>query len=115
MSIIVKLCKKTEFLAMFTSINHYKHDTIFQLKKIKSITRPSTYVGLNQYSFDNFGLFMRHSTQPTCKIIEFDVVALNNIDPGTELTYDQALHEEKEKKKKKENNNNEDLYNERED
>ena len=96
MSIIVKLCKKRNFLAMFTRINHYKHDTIFRLKTIKRSKKTlndSIYIGGNKYSFDTFGVFMRNSKQPTCKIIGRDVIALYNISPGTELTYDQALHE----------------------
>ena len=102
MNIIVKLCKKTDTLAMFTTRNHYKHDTIYRLKTIKKSKKTlndSIYIGENKYSFDNFGVFMRNSTQPTCKIIGCDVVALNNIMPNTELTYDQALHEKEQREK----------------
>ena len=91
---IVKYCTKTDFLALFTRVNHYKYDTIFRLKTIKeSKTDDSIYIGKNKYSFDTFGVYMRDSNQPTCKIIGCDVVALDNIQPNTELTYDQALHE----------------------
>jgi len=109
---IIRLCKKTNFLAMFTSRNHYKHDTIFRLKT-KEVSKESVYVGGNKYAFDNFGVFMRNSKQPTCEIIGYDVVALNNISPGTELTYDQALHKQREEEKNK--NKEKELYNERED
>tara|TARA_B110000211_G_C13779212_1_gene421104 strand:- start:102 stop:419 length:318 start_codon:yes stop_codon:yes gene_type:complete len=99
MSIIVKFCNKRNFLSLFTSINHYKHDTIFRLKTIKKIPlSDSIYIGKTKYAFDNFGVFMRNSKQPTCEIIGYDVVALNNISPGTELTYDQALHEKEQTK-----------------
>ena len=97
---IVKYCTKTDFLALFTRVNHYKHDIIFRLNAIKESktikeykTDDSIYIGKNKYSFDTFGVYMRDSNQPTCKIIGRDVVALNNIQPNTELTYDQVLHE----------------------
>ena len=93
---IVKFCNKRNFLSLFTRVNHYKHDTIFRLntiKKSKKTLTDSIYIGKNKYSFDTFGVYMRDSNQPTCKIIGCDVVALNNIMPNTELTYDQALHE----------------------
>jgi len=101
MNIIVKLCKKTDVIALFTTRNHYKHDTIFRLnaiKKSKKTLNDSIYIGENKYSFDTFGVFMRNSKQPTCKIIGYDVIALNNINPGTELTYDQTLHEKEQTK-----------------
>jgi len=103
MSIIVKFCNKRNLLSLFTRINHHKHDTIFHLNTIKKSKKPlsdSIYIGENKYSFDNFGVFMRNSKQPTCKIIGRNVIALNNINPGTELTYDQALHEKEQRDKK---------------
>ena len=93
---IVKFCNKRNFLSLFTRVNHYKHDTIFRLntiKKSKKTLTDSIYVGKNKYSFDTFGVYMHNSKQPTCKIIGRDIIALNNIKPNTELTYDQALHE----------------------
>ena len=91
---IVKYCTKTNFFALFTRVNHYKHDTIFRLTRNKNIfkTEESIYIGKNKYSFDKLGGFMRDSKQPTCKIIGRDIIALDNIKPNTELTYDQALH-----------------------
>jgi len=99
---IVKFCNKRNFLSLFTRVNHYKHDTIFRLntiKKSKKTLTDSIYVGKNKYSFDTFGVYMHNSKQPTCKIIGRDIIALNNIKPNTELTYDQALHEKEQREK----------------
>jgi hypothetical protein len=109
MSIIVKFCNKRNFLSLFTRINHNKHDTIFHLKT-KEVSKESVYVGGNKYAFDNFGVFMRNSKQPTCKIIGYDVVALNNINPGTELTYDQAIHKEEQKEKEQREKNKDEEF-----
>ena len=97
---IVKFCKKRNFLSLFTRVNYYKYDTIFRLNAIKkSKITDSIYIGKNKYSYDTFGVYMRNSKQPTCKIIGNDVIALNNIKPNAELTYDQALHEKEQRAK----------------
>jgi len=92
---IVKFCYKRNSLHLFTRIHYHKNDTIFTLQETTGKINNYIYMGNGKYSNDVFSIFIRHSINPSCKIIGKDIIASHNILPGTEITYDQIKHEKK--------------------
>ena len=50
-------------------------------------TRESIHVGNNKHVYDEFGIFINHSFEPTVYIDGFDVVALMDLNDGDEITF----------------------------
>lgn len=51
-------------------------------------TRESIHVGNNVHIHDKMGMFINHSFTPSTKIEGYNVVAINDISPGDEITFD---------------------------
>jgi len=71
-----KFCKKGDRIFTLTgSINNYP-------------TRESIYIGNGEHIYDEWGIYMNHSFTPTTRIDGVNVYALEDIHPGTELSFD---------------------------
>ena len=66
-----------------------KNMKIFPLEgRLLCYSTPNTiHIGNDVHILDDYGRFMTHSFQPTCKIDGFNVIAMKNIIPGDILTY----------------------------
>ena len=64
-------------------------ETVFVLSGeiFDSPTRESIHIGDNKHIYDEFGIFINHSFKPTVKISHKDVVALVDMNPGDEITF----------------------------
>lgn len=80
---------------LFVTTAHQKGDIIYVL--VGSIdnkpTRESIYIGNGEHIYDEYGIFMNHSFSPNTKIIGRNIVALENINPGDEITFDYNSNE----------------------
>lgn len=87
---IVKMCRHSNTLRLFTRVGKSRHSTVFRLDGLISDTKgpdaiqiaPSEYI-----TDDAFGKYMAQSTTPTCQIIGRDVVSMCDMQPGDQLTY----------------------------
>jgi len=85
--------KKSEFndgLGLHATEFYKKGDIIFTLTG-KIYTKPlreTIYIGNGQHIYDDHGIFMNHSFTPTTRIKGINVCALEDIQPGTELSFD---------------------------
>ncbi len=87
---IVKLCRFTNELRLFTRVNRTRHSTIFRLNGMISNkkTPDSIQIAPTEYITDElFGKYMAYSLTPTCKIIGKDVVSMCDMQPGDQITY----------------------------
>lgn len=64
-------------------------DTVFVLSGeiFDAPTRESIHIGNNQHIYDACGIFINHSCRPTVEIRHTNVVALKDLNPGEELTF----------------------------
>jgi hypothetical protein len=64
-------------------------ETVFVLSGeiFDSPTRESIHIGDNKHIYDDFGIFINHSFKPTVKISHKDVIALVDMNPGDEITF----------------------------
>ena len=85
----IKTNEKINQLGLFATKSYPKDSTIFLLrgKIVTEPTRESIRVGENVHVIDPRGTYMNHSFEPTCKIDEFHVVALRDIQSGDELNF----------------------------
>ena len=79
-----------EGLGLHSTKNHTKGDIIFTLtgKIYSEPIRETIYIGNGQHIYDEYGIFMNHSFTPTTRIDGVNVYALEDIHPGTELSFD---------------------------
>jgi SET domain-containing protein len=56
-------------------------------KVLDAPTRYSIEVGDNLHIIDEIGQYMNHSFEPNCLILGQEIIALNDIDTGEELTF----------------------------
>lgn len=87
---IVRMCKHTNALRVFTRVSKSRHSTMFRLQgPVSSIKTPdSIQISDHEYIVDkDLGKFMQQSPTPTCTIMGQDVVAACDMQPGDQLTY----------------------------
>lgn len=87
---IVKLCRHTNTMRLFTKVGKSRHSTVFKLNGRISNTKTteSVRIARDKYILDvALGRFMHQSTTPTCKIIGQEVVSVCDMQPGDQLTY----------------------------
>ena len=79
-----------EGLGLHSTKNHTKGDIIFTLtgKIYSEPIRETIYIGNGQHIYDEYGIFMNHSFTLTTRIDGVNVYALEDIHPGTELSFD---------------------------
>ena len=78
-----------EGLGLHSTKSHKKGDIIFTLtgKIYTEPFRETIYIGNGQHIYDEYGIFMNHSFTPTTRIDGVNVYALEDIQPGTELSF----------------------------
>jgi hypothetical protein len=89
---VVKFCKLSSRLRLHTRVNQIKHSPVFSLKG----NAKESYEGIvgairvskDEYVLDSFGQYMRHSSDPSCVVVNRCVIATRDLNPGDELTYD---------------------------
>ena len=76
-------------MALYATKCYAKDEVIFVLTGITfdHPTRESIHIGNNVHIYDEYGIFMNHSFNPTTKINKYEVVALVDIREGDELTF----------------------------
>ena len=76
-------------MALYATKYYNKGDIVFILtgETFDHPTRESIHVGNNIHIYDEYGIFMNHSFHPTTKINKYEVIALVDINPGDELTF----------------------------
>lgn len=95
----VKLNDKINQLGLYTTKKYAKGEIIFILsgKEFNQPTRESIYVGeingKHIHVHDNFGQYINHSFSPSTIINGYNVVALNDLDINTEITFDYNVNE----------------------
>jgi SET domain-containing protein len=82
---------------LYSTKNYTKNEIIYTLtgKQFNHPTRETIYVGDGKHIYDEYGIFMNHSFEPSCFIDGYNVVALKDISPGDELTFDYNVNEPK--------------------
>ena len=75
--------------------SYLKNEIVFTLsgEEYDKPMRETIYVGNNTHIYDQYGIYMNHSFNPTTYINKYDVVALNNINIDDELTFDYNKNE----------------------
>jgi hypothetical protein len=84
---IVKLCKNRNVLGVYTRVNVHKHSSVFRLTgQTVPKCEKSIEVGKNRYVLDSFGMHINRSETPSCCVVNDEVVACVNLNPGDEIT-----------------------------
>lgn len=89
---IARFCNLSNRLKLHTRVNYIKHSPVYNLlgdakEHYKNISG-AIKVSENEYVVDKFGQYMRHSANPNCVVVGRCVIAIDDISPGDELTYD---------------------------
>ncbi len=50
-------------------------------------TRESIHIGNNKHIYDEYGIFINHSFEPTVRIESINVIALKDLHDGDEITF----------------------------
>ena len=80
---------------LYATKTYLKYEIVFTLsgEEYDKPMRETIYVGNNTHIYDQNGIYMNHSFNPTTYINKYDVVALNNINIDDELTFDYNKNE----------------------
>jgi len=87
---VVKLCRHTNTMRLFTQVGKSRNSTVFKLDGRISGFRLTNSIRIapGEYIMDvTLGRFMHQSTSPTCQIIGREVVSVCDMQPGDQLTY----------------------------
>ena len=86
---IIKRCTTKNAMALYTRRNIFKHSTVFNLigRGVYVENGSTVQVGPTEHIVDDLGSFMHTSSCPTCRIYGREVVAMVDMFPGDELTY----------------------------
>ena len=74
---------------LFSIKEYKKNETVLVLSGeiFDHPTRETIYIGANKHVYDNFGIFMNHSFEPTTKIEGNKVIALRDLVVGDEINF----------------------------
>jgi|TARA_B100000282_G_C31434808_1_gene355177 hypothetical protein len=91
----IRQSKNVNGKGLFIKNTYKKNDIIHVLngELLDSPTRESIHVGKNKHILDKFGIFMNHSFNPNTEIQGYNVVAIKDINPGDEITFDYNVSE----------------------
>ena len=80
---------------LFVTNSHTKGEVIYTLRGTVDTKpcRESIYIGGGEHIYDEYGIFMNHSFQPNTEISGKNIVALNTINSGDEITFDYNSNE----------------------
>ena len=85
----IKQSNLNEGKGLFTTKCCKKNETVFVLKGeiFSEPTRESIYIGNGQHIYDDYGIFINHSFSPNIKIVNKNVVALQDIEADEEVAF----------------------------
>jgi len=85
----MEIINNNNFKSLYSTIAYKKNQVILKLsgKILDKPTRTSIEIGKDKHIEDELGQYMNHSFQPTCKIENDCVIALHDIEKGTELNF----------------------------
>lgn len=83
------------FFSVFAKTSLKKDQIIYSLpQEPASLTPSRTSIRVqNLHVEDNVGRYINHSCQPSCKIDGFNIVALKDLQPNDEITFDYTTNE----------------------
>ena len=93
----VKYCERVKGNALFSLNNIPKDEIIFSLKG-EITTSPTKYtieIGIKQHIYDEWGIYMNHSFNPTTRIEGKNVISIRDIQIGDELNFNYNISETK--------------------
>lgn len=75
---------------LYATIPYIRNKIVFTLSGIEydKPTRETIHIGNNSHIYDQYGIYMNHSFNPTTFINNYDVIAKVDINIGDELTFD---------------------------
>lgn len=93
----IKANKDINGKGLYSTKNFHKDEVIYTLigEEFDHPTRETIYVGDGKHIYDEYGIFMNHSFEPSCFINGYNIVALKEINIGDELTFDYNVNEPK--------------------
>lgn len=85
----IKYNKKVNGKGLFATKEYKKGDTIFILsgKEYDHPIRETIHVGNNVHVYDEYGIYMNHSFDPSTFIDKYKVIALVDINKNDELNF----------------------------
>ena len=85
------------FKSLYSTKEYNKNEIIYKLtgEILSEPTRTSIEINENQHIEDEYGQFMNHAFDPTCKIENGCIVTLKKITQHTELNFDYNSNESK--------------------
>ncbi len=91
----IRHSKSVNGKGLFIKNTYKKNDIVHVLngEVLDSPTRESIHVGNNKHILDKFGIFMNHSFNPNTEIRGYDVIAIKDINPDDELTFNYNVSE----------------------
>ena len=77
------------FKSLYSTKNYLKNEVIHKLNGIilTKPTKTSIEIDTNKHIEDKYGQYMNHSFNPNCKIQDCKIIALCDILPNQELTF----------------------------
>ena len=91
----IKQSSIVEGKGLFVKTGHQQGSIIYKLVGTtdNKPTRESIYIGDCEHIYDEYGIFMNHSFKPNTKISGRNIIALENILSGDEITFDYNSNE----------------------
>ena len=85
----VKMNTIKKGFGLYATKQYVKDSIVFVLSgpEFDQPTRETIYVGNNTHVYDDCGIFINHSFTPTTIISGYDVIAIQNIEVGDEITF----------------------------
>ena len=85
----MEIINNNNFKSLYSTKAYKKNQIIIKLSGtiLDKPTRTSIEIGKDKHIEDELGQYMNHSFQPTCKIENGCVIALHDIEKGTELNF----------------------------
>ena len=80
---------------LYTTKPYKMGDIVFKLegKEYDHPTRETIYIGDNKHIYDQYGIYINHSFEPTTYINGYYVIASTDLNKGDELTFDYNKNE----------------------
>ena len=89
----IRQSKNVNGKGLFIKNTYKKNDIIHVLNGELLDSQQNPYVGKNKHILDKFGIFINHSFNPNTEIQGYNVVAIKDINPGDEITFDYNVSE----------------------
>jgi len=85
----MEIKEENNFKGLFSSEKYAINTKIHKLEGeiLNKPSRTTIEIGVGQHINDNYGIFMNHSFEPSCKIDNGYITAIRDIDIGDEITF----------------------------